>query len=308
MFTLRDILFGLVLPAAVSAAVILAGRLIAWMNRRRSSGGVPGGLAGASRAGSILSDCFEPLAIGLGVAAGFAGLLGVPPFPAVDSTDWCFALALVLAVSGFVDARWQLPEWGRLLSFLVGAALTILLLAWPVVRNAESPAYALASLAVIVLVVSISWVGVERVSGTARGWPAVETLIAFGLVAITLLMSGSKKIGQVGGMLASTIVPLVAVALFTRHNSLGRATTAPVMLLATGLLLCGKSFASLTTTSVVLLWAGIVAVPVSRLPVLSRLNVWKQLAIGVAAVLALAGSAAGLAAVEFVRSMFEYGY
>ncbi len=306
MFTLRDILLGVALPALISAAIVVIGCVVAWSRARRA------GDASAAEAlagnGSMRDDCCGPLAVGVGFAAGFAALLGLPPVPPVDSTDWLFGLSILLTVSGIVDSWWRLPSWGRWINFLFDAALAVALLAWPIVRNSENPTYEIGILSAVVVALVVSWIGIERIAGTERGWPAVEVCCATGLVAITLMTSGSKKLGQVGGLLAAAIAPFAVVALVSRKNALGRGTIPLVMLLVAGLLLCGKSFASLTTLNVALLWTGLVASQVRRLPPVNRLSEWKQCAIGLAAVLVFAGTAAALAAIEFARSMSDYGY
>src|SRR5438046_2869659 len=118
MFTLRDTLLGVLLPAAV-AAIVLA---LAWRpwQRGRNAEGQWGG----------------PIAIGVGFAAAFWGILGRPPFPPVDSTDWLFALSLWLAALGLLDARLRLPRWARWSNVLIDASLATGLLLWPIARNA----------------------------------------------------------------------------------------------------------------------------------------------------------------------------
>jgi hypothetical protein len=286
MFTPRDILLGVVLPTIVSSAILVIGRFIA-----RAS-----------------ADWIAPLAISVAFASGFVGLIGWKSFPPVDSVDWFPFLVLVLGAFAIAGARWRLPTWGRRMTFVFEAVLAVALLAWPLVRNAEHPAREVGLLAAIVAALVLSWYSIERVSGDDGGWPAVELCCAIGLAAITLMMSSSKKLGQLGGVFAASIVPFAFVQVSGRQNMIRRGTVPFVLVFVGGLLLCGNAFADLTALGAVLLWAGLMAIHVRRLPPVNRWSELRQIAIGLTAVLALAGSAAALAAVAFARSMSEYGY
>jgi len=300
MFTAHDVLFGVLLPVVVPA--VMLGWLI---TLRRSVAGAPSELSPS--AGELArGDWIGPAAIGAGFAAGFVGVLGVPPFPAVDSTDWFFALAILLAVSGIIESLWRLPVWCRWINFLADAAITIALLAWPLVRNSDNPMRVIGTLAALFVVLVICW---ERLAAPGRDWPALETCCATALVAMTLMMSGSKKLGQLAGMLAAALGPFVIACWCTRRIRVGSGTATVVMLLVFGLLLCGRYFANLTATNGVLLWCGLVAAGArDRIPGIERLRPWQQTVVGLVAVAVFSGTAAVIAAIEFARSMSEYGY
>ena len=96
MLTARDIVFGVGLPAIISAIVLV----IAWQPWRSQP--TP---TGAEWAG--------PPALGAGFTGAYWSLFGRPSFPPIDSIDWLFFLALLLAVCGVVDARRHSRAWLR---------------------------------------------------------------------------------------------------------------------------------------------------------------------------------------------------
>src|SRR5688572_16651990 len=88
MITARDILLGVLLPAAVAAVTVLIGALFRPSRLRRA---------------------LVPLGIGLGFAAGFVALLQrVPPVPPLDSVDWlCYAALAAGAVAAIDSMSWH---------------------------------------------------------------------------------------------------------------------------------------------------------------------------------------------------------
>src|SRR5688572_16192240 len=92
MITPRDILLGVLLPAAIAALVVLGGALFGpvWRLRR----------------------ALVPLGIGVACSAAFAALMQrVPPVPPLDSVDWLFYVALVVGAVASVDAIfWDQPK------------------------------------------------------------------------------------------------------------------------------------------------------------------------------------------------------
>ncbi len=91
MITGRDILLGVLMPAAIAALVGLAGALLgpAWRLRR----------------------ALAPLGVGIAFSAAFAALMQrVPPVPPLDSVDWLFYVALVVGTVAAVDSMfWDRP-------------------------------------------------------------------------------------------------------------------------------------------------------------------------------------------------------
>ena len=99
MISLSDILYGVLLPAAISLVIML----LAW---RPWSGGSPKGhWAGA-------------FAIGAAFAAGLLGLQTRPAFPPNSAEDWLFHAAWIIAIIGLLvwvdptQTRRMLPREG----------------------------------------------------------------------------------------------------------------------------------------------------------------------------------------------------
>src|SRR5688500_12636000 len=106
MFTGQELVYVLLVPAAVSAAFAA----FAWWRRW----GWP-----------------MPAAVGGGFLAGYA-LLGVPELPPIDGNDWLFWLAVPVTLLGVTDAAMGQPKWGWLFGAAAGAVALVVL--WPLAQ------------------------------------------------------------------------------------------------------------------------------------------------------------------------------
>lgn len=106
------LIYGVFLPAALAAAVLLSSL------RQRE-----GGDRRAASASAL------PAAVGLGFVAGYAGISGVPKFPPVVTGEWLPFIAFGATAFALGFAFWKPPAWVQLLkSFLVLAAVQWLML------------------------------------------------------------------------------------------------------------------------------------------------------------------------------------
>ena len=322
MITGQDILRGVLLPAAVAALVVLAGALFgpAWRVRR----------------------ALVPLGAGVAFSAAFAALMQrVPPVPPLDSVDWLFYAALVIGAVAAVDSvfwreqpalpgaapqretrvlDYSTPDlhaprtstFAQLVRFLVVIALAAVLV-WLLVRpllvfswTGRSGYYWIGGIA---LTMSLLWLALDVLARRAGGRTlALVMATAAALSALTILLSGSQKLGQLGGMLTAALFAVAVVGMFLPRASVARGMVPVYAALQTSLVVTASEhvYASLLTPHAILLlvaapmaWLGQV-VPARR----PRTRAAVQLVAGVAP----AAVAAILAARAFARAATDYSY
>jgi hypothetical protein len=240
MFTSGDLWGGVAVPMAITAATLILG----WRATRRRLG------ARESRSWA------GPLAVGAGFAGGYWSLFGWGEFPPLDVTEWLFFLTLPLVVLGTLDALTRFPMHGRLVAGLAAALLAVSLLCWPIVatddgfRNDTAVVVALGALLSVGCITSIEALAV-RISGARL---SAILLAAAVTASMTLVLSGSQRLGQTAGVLAATQAGTLAASVVLGRAAVGRATVLIFVILYAGLLLCGCGYASLTVTNALILF------------------------------------------------------
>jgi hypothetical protein len=256
MFVLRDFLAGVMLPAALTAATLVA----AWRASRHHHG------ARDSRSWA------GPLAIGLGFACGWWALFGTSQFPPLDATEWLFLLTPALVVLGLLDSLARVPLQVRVASIAASVPASMWLLLWPLLRanNFDSRQVVLFATATALLV---GWIAAmdalaPRVSATQL---SAILFCAAAPAACVLLLSGSQRLGQIGGVLAATQLAAWAVNYALGPAAVGRGVILVFGILFGGLLLSCYSYAELSLTDALLLlaspvvsWAGVLLASLFR--------------------------------------------
>jgi hypothetical protein len=319
MITARDILWGVVLPAGVAAAAVLLGALFGrrWRLRR----------------------AMVPLGIGIGFSVGFAALVQrVPPAPPLDSVDWLFYAAVVVGALGAIDSFfWDVPaardgrappdarvlDYARderraprkslpfaLARFAVVLALSAVLV-WLLVRPllvfnwTGSSGYL--RIALVALLMSLMWLALDALAARAGGRTmALGLAIVAALSALTVMLSGSQKLGQLGGLLTSALFAAAVLGLFFPSLLTARGMVLVYVMLHTSLALTASEhvYASLTTLNAILL---LIAAPLGWICLLlpaRRLAL--RAAAQVVAMVVPAAAAAILAALAFARAAQDY--
>jgi hypothetical protein len=291
MLTARDLLFGVGLPAIIVAIVlVIAWR--PWRSQRTPAGGEWGG----------------PLALGAGFAAGYLALFGRPPFPPIDSTDWLFFLAVLLAVSGVIDGLWRLPGWLRCVVGLAVAALTVTSLLSPLVRNTWGPAEGAAWLAALAAIVWLVWSSLDALAGRDGNDSLVLQLVAVsGMASLVLMLSGSLKLAQLGGAQTAALGASLLVSLVSRSRGFARGAIPVFVVLSSGLMISGHFFASLTAANALLLGAAPLLCWIDQIPTVHNLRRWQRVVVRTIAVLIPCLAALAIAVVDFIRAMPDYG-
>jgi hypothetical protein len=241
MFTWADLWVGIALPAAVTAGLLVAGWRVA--HRRLSA------RDGRSWVG--------PAAVAAGFVAGYALLLGWPELPPLDAIDWLFFVTPALAVVGLWQVWREVDLAGRATSIIVVLGAVLLLVAWPVVTSDHRWAHSarlelqIASVMAIAALVPLDALA-YRVSA-ARLYTIL--LAMAGPAAITLLLSGSQRIGQIGGLLAACAAGGLAASLLLGRAAVARGTIVVFGVLLAGLVWCGRLYAELAAGNALLLAA-----------------------------------------------------
>jgi hypothetical protein len=276
---LRPILWGVLVPAVVSGAVLA----LDWGPWRRE-----GGRRGGDRVGAV--------ALGGGFIAGQVGLVGVPPFPPIDATHVLVYLALVGTGLGlWLGPR---PATGPLGWLLRGAA------------SLSAPAWLLRPLLThrFELWSGVLWIG-GLAFGTLALWIALEALAkrppgSVGFLvplvtasggAVALLLSGSALVAQFAGVLAAALGPATVMASLRPRASLASAAPVEAILLS-ALWIAGLFYVEVPAWSALLLGVAPIAASAARLLAQRKLSPG---AAGALAVLAAFASTAAAVAVAY---------
>jgi len=296
MFTRHDIIFGVVAPALVSAAIVL----FAWFATR-------------DRALAV------PIAVGVGFFTGFY-LLFRPTFPPGDSVHWLAWASLPAAAVGVVQwgptrsaSRWRGSV--SLINFIVVAALAgaiIWLMLRPLFGSTweESRATGVIWIAAIALATAFWWI-LHDIQAARDSEPAfaVALTIVLALASATIAMTGSQTLGQIGGMLAAAVGAVALIGFFFGNLMLTRGGIMPIALLFIPLL--AASLDGFFSTMPRHYAAGLFLSPLggwlAELPVLRRRRPLTRGTIIVFASTALAAIVTILAFLAFRRDMLESG-
>jgi hypothetical protein len=238
MFTWGDFLVGVMLPAAVSGGLILAGWQL--VHRKYS--------ARDSR------SWVGPAAVAAGFMAGYLALFGWPGLPPHDAIDWLLLLAPPLAVLGLLDSYYRVPPPGRVLSIAVAVPVSFLLLVQPLLATGPE------NLATVFLVATgaavTSLITTDLLAARSSAGRLNTILLAVSVPAtITLMCSGSVRLGMIGMLLSATQVGSLGANIALGRSGLGRGIVLVFGTLLAGLLLCGNLYAELTTQNALLLAA-----------------------------------------------------
>jgi hypothetical protein len=265
-FYSQPLLYGIALPAAASAAVLL----LTWRPWRR-------GLPPERTAWGV------GLALAAGYLAGHFGIDGRPPCPPREATDWLWYLTFAAAALGLLDG-WR-PAWVR---WLLRAALwlgAVWVLARPALRSDDG---AVPTLLVAAAAGPLFWAALAALARRLPGptLPLVLLPTAVGS-AVLLYRCHSAKLAQLAGVVAASLLPVLARSCVRPKLAVA---TAPVVLLLPGLWLTGRLYCDppAPRTSLALLAAAALTPVVGCLPGVRRLPVWPRnlLATALAALLA----------------------
>jgi hypothetical protein len=267
MLERTEILYGLVLPAVVSALIAGVGAWRRW------------GWA-------------MPLAAGVGFLASY-GTMSAPRWRPSDGFDWLFWLAIPATFLGVLDAATR-RRWGWLLGAAAGAVAYVLVrpLSAGVEPRALWAAAAAAAVAGVVLAAAAD-VGQRRVGSM---WTVGAFAVAMAGAGVMVFSSNFRTFGVYGLAAAAALGPVVVAAARTPDAARGVAIVAGSVM--AGLLVAGRFYADPGVT-----WANVgvlLAAPALLLvgAAAPTRRAWVRGVIGVLATAVAVGAVTGPAALE----------
>lgn len=219
-------------PAGTCAAVLALARTVA-------------------RPGTPLREAAPGLALGLGFAAGYAAIQGLPPLSfELTIRQWLFYTGLALALFGLYEARAGAAR--PLARGLVSALLPILLLEFQRTRH-WSRVEGWTWCAGLAALLFASWqLASAREEREPRAMRTLALAFAGAFAALAHVLSGSVQIAQLGGALAVCLGLCGLFGLARGGPGLG-AGVGTYLALHHGILWCSKFISELDWTSFALL-------------------------------------------------------
>jgi hypothetical protein len=240
--------------------------------------------------------------VSAGFVAGYALLLGWPELPPLDAIDWLFYVAPALALVGLWQVLRGVDLAGRVTSLIVVLGAVLLLVAWPVVTSDHRWAHSARLELQIASVVAIAaLVPLDALAYRVSAARLYAILLATSApAAITLLLSGSQRFGQIGGLLAGCAAGGLAASVLLGRAAVARGTIVVFGVLLAGLVWCGRLYADLAAGNALVLAAAPGAAWLGYL-VPARAGWWPRVLVQFGAVLAIAAIAVVRAWLVFVE-------
>lgn len=251
---------------------------------------------------------FGAIAIGVGFAISFRLQEGLPDIPPVQRWHWLVLIASGAAVVGVLHGLWANRLPGRLVTGLMLAAVTGLMLQ-PL--PAFDPSWVWK--AAVAMAVFMLWFSnitlAERNPGQLM--PLVM-MLAFTAASIVLIAGvSSAKFGVLAGSLACMSGFIMAIGLLTRkHASIGGSLTVLSTLLPAWMV-TGHFYdaaGDVPLASFILIAVAPMALWIGEIPVLSRGKQWRRYLLGLSAVALLLAIAIALMVVNLPPPLEPYDY
>lgn len=276
---IHGILFGIAIPVLISGIILLIPRILqlfGLVSQQHTQSTVistaqPTTTPSISQSQSQKTEPFKQhrtshqwlwvggLAITLGYAAGYIGLLGMPNFPGREALQWLFWMTPLAIFIGWLKQRDVFPSVVLWLAYAVLLAATQWLMFKPLIQHGTwATALGLLYLLNLSLVGLLYWAILQSL---LRYWS--DSYLAWALMLYTvgtsllLALSGSAKLAQLGGVLVSILgiwwVLSLAVQKFGWKLYFGHSIIPVFVLLHTGLSYNGYIYAQLSTVSLIIL-------------------------------------------------------
>ncbi len=263
-----------VLPALISAAVIMIARMV------------------GKRTGLLYSRC-GALGLALGYFAGYSGILGRPAFPPVEATQLFFFIAAASLIPAAVDAvgKNRSPvNWFVRVSIVASSAWFLLR---PFIAYRWSVPESAVRMFILTVLAMIFWNVLDDLGRSSRTRLLALYLVVLGTAeSIVIILSHSAAVAQLQGILVAALAAALAVSLVFRDSGteLMLMSALPVVVLIFFFHAAGTFFfADMPLSSGMLLWLS----PVAALPVWRRSGGERAAAISF-------GAAAGIAAAAVI--------
>ena len=276
MLLIKQLFFGILLPAIVGGGIFVIARSIspkayATARYEKEQDGLMGWLIAA--------------ALGIGYIVGYLGLEGLPVFPPKLGTHWLFYLAII----GLIVARfWHRAVWGPIAQIAISIIIPRLLLT-STFKHTWGPIEGIIWWVCLAVVTFIIWHLVEQSFSTLPSG-ASSPFVYFGLsggTALILALSGSLRLAQHCGILVALFAASWMLTLGLqrdRKQFIFPRGASPVMtLLLIGIWMNGYFFAEVPATSTILLVISPLSAQVGRTKEVQELGGWRSTLFQIAA-------------------------
>lgn len=203
-FFAQQLLWGAVLPAAITLAVLV----MSWRAWRREG---------------VSAHWGTPLALAAGYLFAHWRIVGLPlRFPPVDSNEWLFVVAVIVAVWGVVEHF----AANRPLLRDAGRAVLVSVISWLVVCPLMGSVWQGTSAYIWWLALALGWwLWWSLQARLAANVPGLPVPLVLSMVAggggFVLLWSNSSSLSQLSGAVAATAGSLVLLVLWRTGGSIG---------------------------------------------------------------------------------------
>lgn len=212
-----------------------------------------------------LANIVLVIAVALGFEVGFFATYGWPKIPPVEAHEWLLVVLrpAALAVAILVAAtRTPIAIIWILRTIIAFGAAPLLL--QPYIEHTWTGAQSAKWLAGIGIAAMLFWVLLLRLTPNGRtaeenenhstSWSCWALAIVAGGTGVTILMSGSQTLGQLGISLAAVLIGVAVAFLITRKSIfLSTSHLDLTITLLIGIWLCGYFYAQLSPVHVILL-------------------------------------------------------
>jgi hypothetical protein len=293
MLTLRDGLFGVLLPALIGVALFFLGR------REAKRGEAVAGSSTTNDASAAV-----PFALGFGFLLGFAALKGGPKLPPGEAVEWLFFAAASMALVSLVYQFVWRQQWVWIVAVAALLLATIIAITQPLVENSWSRTESIAWIAGCFFSAMVVAVGCSFAVRNERGFAiAAAQAIILSLGAAVLIMSGSQTYGQLAGTLPASLFPMVLLAILLRTNLIGPEPMPMFVLLFGGMLLCGHLYSELTLLNTFLLFFSPLGCWIGKPARIQKLKSWQRGTLQFLAMSVPSAIAFGLALAKFMADI-----
>jgi hypothetical protein len=282
MLTSTDLLFGIVVPFALSALILLT----AWRPWRRT-GEAPALWGGPVASGVTFVSTFEALEGPRHVLVPGSAIL------------WLFYVAIGFTLLGVIDAMFRLPQVIRGIAvFVATGAAAALLLRFNFTNQTWDALHGALWLGLIAAVAVLWWASFEQAAagGTITGPLAMGAFSGVSGLIVALLVE--QTTGQALGAMAIAFIVAVVLLAWSRRASVERGT-AMVLAGVGASALAGEYFiSSLPIQYILLIAVAPLTLWIGRIPAIRRRRPWLRVVIQMVLLLTPLGIAAGMAIVQ----------
>ncbi|MCG9132573.1 hypothetical protein J5I95_12915 [Candidatus Poribacteria bacterium] len=263
MLILKQLILGLLLPAAVGGGILILAKSITSKKESTPKEG-------------LAPEWLVAVALSAGYIVGYLGLEGLPPFPPREGVHWLCYLAIIGLTSG---AFCYSSLLGRLIA-QIGLSIVIpRLLLNSAFKYTWGPLEGIIWWACIAVAIFIFWHIVQQ-NFTILPTDASSLFVYFGLsggTALILALSGSLRLAQHAGILvaifaASWIITLVGQHSESKKQVFSISASPVVALIFAGIWMNGYFYEEVPAASAILLTIALFLAPIGRIERIQQLG------------------------------------